>query len=249
MELADYRTIAVEIVDGIATVTLNRPQERNSVDDRMHSELTTIFGDVRRHKEARVVVLTGAGGAFCAGGDASPSRRFETFTGLTPIEEARAIIDGVLELDQPLIAACNGDALGLGAILATFADAAFIERSARIGDAHVRGGVTAGNGSAALWPLLVGLNRTKELLIGGRILAAQEAVRIGLIHALVEDGEALGAARGLAAQWAELPPAAVQSTKRALNVQLKAAVAAVLPLALALEEQTLAPLMEARRRG
>jgi len=204
---------------------------------------------VRRRKDVRIVLLTGAGEAFCAGGDSSPSRRFETFTGLTPIEEARATIDGLLELDQPLIAACNGDALGLGAILATLADVAFIERSARIGDAHVRGGVTAGNGSAALWPLLVGLNRTKELLIGGRILTSEEAVRIGLVHELVDDGQALAAARRLAAEWAALSPLAVQSTKRALNVQLKAAVAAVLPLALALEEQTLAPLMEARRRG
>ena len=249
MELTDYKTIAAEVIDGIATLTFNRADHRNSVDDRMHSELTTIFTDVRRRKDVRVVILTGAGEAFCAGGDSSPSRRFETFTGLTPIEEARMIIESLVDLDQPLIAACNGDALGLGAILASLADVAYIERGARLGDAHVRGGVTAGNGSTALWPLIVGLNRSKELLIGARILDAEEAVRIGLVHELVEPGQSLASARRLAAEWAQLDPLAVQTTKRALNVHMKAAVASVLPLALALEEQTLAPLMESRRRS
>jgi enoyl-CoA hydratase len=243
----DYRTIAIEIDDGVAVLTLDRPEHRNSVDDRMHSELATIFADVRRAKDVRAVVLTGAGDAFCSGGDSSPTRRFETFTGLTPIEEARAIVESLVDLDQPLVAAVNGDALGLGSILASLADAAVIARSARIGDAHVRGGVTAGNGSVALWPLLIGLNRSKELLLEGRILDAEEAVRIGLLRELAEDEDVLPRALAIARAWADLPAAALQTTKRALNVHLKAAVASVLPLALALEEQTLAPLMEARR--
>ena len=244
-----YETIRIEVEDGIAVLTLDRPEHRNSVDDRMHSELSTVFSDVRRRKEVLAVVLTGAGEAFCSGGDSSPSRRFETFTGLTPIEEARAIVESLLDLDQPVVAAVNGDALGLGAILATLADAAFVARSARIGDAHVRGGVTGGNGSSAVWPLLVGINRAKELLLGARLLTAEEAVRVGLVNEVVEDGEALPRALELAREWAALPTAALQTTKRALNVHLKAAVAQVLPLSLALEEQTLVPLFEARRRG
>jgi enoyl-CoA hydratase/carnithine racemase len=246
--LEDYETIAVEIADAVAVLQLNRPEHRNSVDDRMHSELTTIFTDVRKAKDVRAVVLTGAGEAFCSGGDSSPTRRFETFTGLTPVEEARAIVETLIDLDQPLVAAVNGDALGLGAILATFADAAIVARSARIGDAHVRGGVTAGNGSVALWPLLVGLNKSKELLLEARLLDAEEALRIGLVRDVVDDVDVLPRAMALAREWAELPAAALQTTKRALNVHLKAAVAQVLPLALALEEQTLAPLMEARRQ-
>lgn len=249
LRAGDYETIAVAIEDGVATLTLNRPEQRNSVDDRMHSELATIFTAVRRTKAVRAVVLTGAGEAFCSGGDNSPSRRFETFTGLSPIEEARAIVESIVDLDQPLVAAVNGDALGLGAILATFADTAFIARSARIGDAHVRGGVTAGNGSAVLWPLLIGLNRSKELLLGGQILDAEEAVRAGLVREAVDDGDVLPRALALASEWAALPALALQTTKRALNVHLKVAVAQVLPFALALEEQTLAPLLEARRPG
>jgi enoyl-CoA hydratase/carnithine racemase len=249
LRASEYETIAVEITDGVATLTLNRPEHGNSVDDRMHSELATIFTDVRRTKDVHAVVLTGAGTSFCSGGDSSPTRKFETFTGLTPIDEARTIIETLIDLDQPLVAAVNGDARGLGAILATFADAAFIARTAQIGDAHVRGGVTAGNGSAALWPLLIGLNASKELLLGGRIIDAEEAVRLGLVREAVDEAEVLPRAQALAAEWASLPTLALQTTKRALNVHLKTAVAQVLPFALALEEQTLAPLMEARRRG
>jgi enoyl-CoA hydratase len=243
-----YETITVTRDGGVAIVTLDRPEHRNSVDDRMHSELTTIFVDLRRAKDVRAILLTGAGDAFCAGGDSSPTRKFETFTGLTPIEEARATIESLVDLDQPLVAAVNGDALGLGAILASLADVAIAGRSARIGDAHVRGGVTAGNGSSAVWPILIGLNRTKELLFNSRLLDAEEAQRIGLVHEVVADEDVMPRALAQAHAWTELNPLALQTTKRALNVHLKAAVAQVLPLSLALEEQTLAPIMDARRK-
>lgn len=246
--LSSYRSIEVDVGDdGVAVLTLNRPAECNAVDDRMHSELATIFTDVRAAGDAiRAVVLTGAGGSFCAGGDKSPTRRFETFTGLTPIQEARQIVDTLLDLDQPLVAAVNGDALGLGAILATLADVAFVERRAQVGDAHVLGGVTAGNGATAIWPLLVGVNRSKRLLLGGELLSAADAVDAGLFGELVDDGTALEAALAQARVYAELPAFALQTTKRALNVHLKAAVAQVMPLALALEEQSLAQLAQTR---
>lgn len=239
--LFDYQSIAVDVrEDGVAVLTLNRPGHRNAVDDRLHSELATIFSDVRAAGSAiRAVVLTGAGDTFCAGGDRSPSRTFTTFTGLTPIQEARQIVDSLLDLDQPIVAAVNGDALGLGAILATLADAAVVERSAQVGDAHVRGGVTAGNGSSAIWPLLIGVNASKRLLLGGELLSAEEAVAIGLLGEVVDDGAALERALEQARAWAALPAFALQTTKRALNLHLKTAVAQVMPLALALEEQSL----------
>lgn len=235
--LADLQTIEVSVTGGIALLTLNRPDAENRVDDRMHSELATVWDMLRAEKSVRAAILTGAGATFCAGGDPSPDRTFQTFTGLTPIEEAQAIVDGIVALDQPLVAAVNGDALGLGAILATVADAAYAVPSARIGDRHVAGGVTAGNGSAALWPLLIGLNRSKQMLFGAELLDAAEAVKLGLVTAVVADP--LAAARAQAERWAAMPTFALQSTKRALNVHLREAVARVLPLALALEAQSL----------
>jgi enoyl-CoA hydratase len=236
----DFSTIAIAVEDGIAVLTLNRPEFENRVDDKMHSELSDVFTAVRRDKSIMAVVLTGAGDTFCAGGDGGPGRKFETFTGLTAMEEGQAIVDGILSIDQPLVAAVNGDAIGLGAILATLADAAFALPSAQLGDRHVLGGVTAGNGSAALWPLLVGINRTKQLLFGAELLDAATAVEVGLITAVADDP--LAAAREQAAGWAAMPPYALQTTKRALNQHLRAAVANVMPLALALEEQSLARL-------
>jgi enoyl-CoA hydratase len=236
----DFTTIAIAVEDGIATLTLNRPEFENRVDDKMHSELSDVFTAVRRDKSILAVVLTGAGDTFCGGGDGGPDRKFETFTGLTAMEEGQAIVDGILSIDQPLVAAVNGDAIGLGAILATLADASFITPGAQLGDRHVAGGVTAGNGSAALWPLLVGINRTKQLLFGAELLDAATAVEIGLITAVSDDP--LATAREQAVAWAAMPAYALQTTKRSLNQHLRAAVANVMPLALALEEQSLARL-------
>ncbi|GAB3434890.1 enoyl-CoA hydratase/isomerase family protein [Actinophytocola sediminis] len=236
----DYSRIRIEVDGGVGTLTLDRPDHGNAVDDAMHSELTTLFADARRDERVRVVVLTGAGTTFCRGGDSSPTRTFTTRTGLTPIEEARLIVESLLDLDKPVIASVNGDALGLGAILATLADVAFVARSARIGDRHVAGGVTAGNGSAALWPVIVGLNRAKFLVLNGELLTAGQAVEVGLAHEVVDDGADLAAATELAARWAALPRFAVRSTKSVLNLHLKAAASRALGYGLALEEQAMA---------
>jgi enoyl-CoA hydratase len=239
MNVDELERIAVRHERGVAVVALDRPEHGNAVDDRMHSELTEVFRALRRDAAVQAVVLTGSGDAFCVGGDRSPDRRFETFTGLTPIEEALEIVDTLLDLDRPVVAAVNGDALGLGAILASMADAAIVVRSARIGDQHVRGGVTAGNGSTAIWPLLIGVNRAKRLLLGGELIGAAEAVELGLLTEVVEAG-AVERATELAREWAGLPAYALRTTKRVLNAHLKHAVAQVMPYALALEEQSLA---------
>lgn len=242
--MVDYTRIRTEVDGGVATLTLDRPEHGNAVDDAMHSELTTIFVDMQRDARVGVVVLTGAGEVFCRGGDSSPERTFTTRTGLTPVQEAALIVETLLDLDKPVIAAVNGDALGLGAILATLADVAFVAPSAGIGDRHVLGGVTAGNGSAALWPVLVGLNRAKYLVLNGSVLTAEEAVSIGLVHEVADDP--LSAAQALASRWAGLPPFALRSTKSVLNRHLKAAAGQALGYGLALEEQALAEFMAGR---
>jgi enoyl-CoA hydratase len=239
VDLTDYRRIAVTREGPVTTVTLDRPERRNAVDDVMHSALTTIFTDLRRDRTTRAVVLTGAGSAFCVGGDSGPDRTFTTGTGLTPVEEAARIVQELVELHVPIVAAVNGDAFGLGAVLATLCDAAFVDAGARLGDAHVRGGVTAGNGSAALWPALIGVNRAKHLLLGSRLVDAAEAARLGLVTAAVPAGQALPAAVEQAGQWAAAPPFALQSTKRILNRHLKAAIADALEIGLAWEQQAL----------
>jgi enoyl-CoA hydratase/carnithine racemase len=232
----DYEAIQIEKTDGVAILTLNRPERLNAVNGAMHSELSTIFLALQRDPDVRAAVLTGAGRAFCAGGDFSAGADMRTKTGLTIIQEARRIVDGILDLEKPLVAAINGPATGLGATVALCCDVVIAARSARIGDPHVKMGITAGDGGAVIWPLLVGVNRAKYMLITGDLINAEEAMAMGLVNRVVEDGEALPEALALARRLAASAPYAVQSTKVAINKLLKAVSNLVLPLSLSLEE-------------
>src|SRR5690606_20918505 len=120
-------------------------------------------------------------------------------------------------IEKPVIAAVNGDAIGLGATIASLADISFMEARGRFGDPHVPSGLTAGNGSAVIWPLLIGINKTKELLLRGAILSAAEAVELGLISHLVPDGQALPSAQDVARELNRLDPFAVRTTKTTVN--------------------------------
>jgi enoyl-CoA hydratase/carnithine racemase len=181
------------------------------------------------------VVLTGAGRTFSAGGDESTERRYTTSTGRSPIEEARHIVEDVIAMSKPLVAAVNGHAIGLGAVLATLADISFLSEKAKLGDLHVHAALPAGNGAAAIWPLLVGINRAKHLLMTGEILTAAEAERFGLVTRVLPPDDVLPAAMAMAERLAGLAPQAVQGTKMAVNRLLAMASGAVLPLSLSLE--------------
>lgn len=238
LDPAAYATIGIEIDDatGVTTMTLDGPHPRNAVTDAMHSELSTVFAAAQDDGRVRVIVLTGAGHTFSTGGDTATDREYATATGRTVIEEARHIVDDVIALSKPLIAAVNGHAIGLGATLATLADVSFMDARAKLGDPHVLAALPAGNGSAVIWPLLVGLNRAKYLLMTGELLSAGEAERFGLVTRCVPEGTALAEAHALAGRLAGLAPQAVEGTKVAINRLLAAASAQVLPLSLALED-------------
>ncbi|OZM79306.1 enoyl-CoA hydratase/isomerase family protein [Pseudonocardia sp. MH-G8] len=210
----DCTRIRTHREDGILTLTLDRPEHGNAVDDDLHSELAQVFALARADDSVRVVVLTGAGRSFCLGTESGVA---------TP--GIGAVVDTLLDLDQPLIAAVNGDAFGVGAVLATLADVAYVAASARIGAGD---GPTARDDTAAVWPAIVGVNRAKFLVMNGETLAAAQAVECGLLHRAVPHGTALQAARDLARQWAAQPPAALQRTKAVLNRHVKAAVATAL---------------------
>lgn len=237
LDPAAYRTIDVTVdgATGVALLTLNRPEKANAVDDVMHSELSTVFAAAQDDGRVRAVVLTGAGRTFSAGGDESATRQYSTTTGRSPIEEARHIVEDIVGLAKPLVAAVNGHAIGLGAVLATLADISYMSESAKLGDLHVHGALPAGNGAAVIWPLLVGLNRAKYLLMTGEILSAAEAERFGLVTRVVPPPDVLPSATAMAERLAALAPQAVQGTKVAINRLLALASGTVLPLSLALE--------------
>jgi enoyl-CoA hydratase len=234
----DYETIKIEKSDGIAVLTLNRPERLNAVDGTMHSELTTLFRDVEADADIRAAVLTGAGRGFCSGGDFGPGReaQAERKSGLSMMQEARRIVDGMLDFEKPLIAAVNGAAVGLGATIALFCDIVIAARPAKFGDPHVKMGITAGDGGAVIWPLLIGINRAKQLLMTGDLITADEAYDLGLVNEVVEEGQALPTALKLAQRLAAGPPYAIQSTKISVNKLIKELSNLVLPVSLAMEE-------------
>ncbi|HET7737285.1 MAG TPA: enoyl-CoA hydratase-related protein [Tepidiformaceae bacterium] len=236
-----YSTILIEKDAGLAILTLNRPERLNAVDSRMHSELTTVFVDAQADPEVRAIVLTGAGRGFCAGGDFSPGRPItgevvERSSGMSMMQEARRIVDNLLDLEKPIVCGLNGAAVGLGATIALFCDVVIAASNARIGDTHVKMGITAGDGGAVIWPLLMGVNRAKQFLMTGDLLTAQQAYELGLVNRVVEEGQARDEAVAFARRLAAGAPYAVQSTKVSVNKYIKMVSNLVLPVSLALEE-------------
>ncbi|MBI2767333.1 MAG: enoyl-CoA hydratase/isomerase family protein [Chloroflexi bacterium] len=231
-----YETILIDKRDdGVAILTLNRPERLNAVNGAMHSELSTIFLDLQSDPDVRTAVLTGAGRGFCAGGDFSGAS-MASKSGNTMMQEARRIVDGILDLEKPIIAAINGPCTGLGATIALCCDVVYAARNARIGDPHVKMGITAGDGGAVIWPLLVGVNRAKYMLMTGDLIYAEEAQQMGLVNKVVDEGQALPEALALAQRLAKGAPFAVQSSKVAVNKIIKAISNMVLPYSLAIEE-------------
>ncbi len=235
-----YRRIRATREGPVLVLTLDRADRLNAVDGLMHAELATIFTDVAQDREAAAVVLTGAGRAFSAGGDVDWFRQLaDDPRGFDRVQlEARQIIHGLLDLEQPVIAAVNGAATGLGATLALFADTIFMADTARIGDPHVRMGIVAGDGGAIIWPWLLGPARAKEYLMTGEILSAADAERLGLVNHVVPAADCLPRALEFARRLAEGPLLAIKWTKVAVNKLLRASVNLVLDASLALEAQT-----------
>ncbi|MFE7422028.1 enoyl-CoA hydratase/isomerase family protein [Rhodococcus sp. NPDC057529] len=184
MSYNEYQYLIVDVVDRVATVTMNRPDKLNVANARLHTELSTIFDDLQRDADVDVVVLTGAGRAFSAGGDIDWMQEAvddpESFE--QTVSEAKRIIFSLLDLEKPIIAKVNGHAVGLGATLALFCDVIFAAESAKIGDPHVSVGFVAGDGGAVIWPQLIGYARAKEYLLTGDLIPASVAADIGLIN-------------------------------------------------------------------
>jgi enoyl-CoA hydratase len=218
-----YETIQIEKrADGVALATLNRPERLNAVNGRMHRELSTLARDADSDQDVRVLLLAGAGRAFCAGGD---------FGGDGPgigdsdpgalWREARQIVENLLDCSKPVVSAVQGYAMGLGATVALLADVVVAARGAAFADTHVRMGIGAGDGGAVIWPLLIGVNRAKYHLMTGERLYAEEQV--------------LKRALEIAEQLARGPAQAIAASKVPINQFIKHVSNLVLPLSLQME--------------
>jgi len=236
-----YRFVKVENDDGVATLTLNRPERRNAAHEAMHRELEDVFRDVGEDNDIRAIVQTGAGDAFCAGGDASSmdSGEFNPTGPRIPFDGVRRLINHILDVEQPIIAAVNGDAAGLGATLALFCDVTYVAEAARIGDTHVKMGLVAGDGGAVIWPMLVGLARAKPYLFTGDWISGREAERIGLVNFALPVEEVLPEATAFARRLADGATMAIRWTKYSMNKILRDQVNLALDTSMFLEAATM----------
>jgi enoyl-CoA hydratase len=229
-------TIVVSKDNGVATVTLNRPDSRNAISPRMHFELSEIWPRISADPEIDAIILTGAGKHFCVGADVKglDAGAFKNRGSMTT--EARLVVTTLLDVEQPIIAAINGDAIGLAATIALFCDITVASETARIADPHVRIGLVAGDGGAVIWPHLIGPNRAKEFLMRGSMINGADAARIGLVNYAVPAGDVMKKANELARELADGPRWAIRWTKVSVNKVLKDSVNLVLDTSLAFEE-------------
>lgn len=239
MNYAKYERIKTHRDGRILTLTISNPSKLNAVDGQMHRELAQVFYEVQEDRDADIVVLTGDGNAFSAGGDIDWMRRSAEGQEEGPSSnEGKKIIFGLLDCEKPIIAKVRGPAIGLGCTIALFCDVIFAADTARFADPHVKVGVVAGDGGAVIWPQLVGYARAKEYLMTGDPLTANEAERIGLINHVVPDAELDARVAAFAKKLAAGAPQAIKYTKVSVNLALKALAHTILDASIAYEMNT-----------
>ena len=234
---ANADVLVIEEHGAVRLVRLNRPDALNAADEVLHHRMATVWDDLEADEACRVVVLTGAGRAFCAGGDLGVIERMHRdarFRERT-LHDGMQIARRLVRFPLPLVCAVNGPAVGLGCSLVGFSDVAYIEESAYLADPHVSVGLVAGDGAVLTWPALTSLARAKEYLFTGDRIPASVAVEIGLANHVVPDGTSVEHAMSFAERLAAQPAQALRDTKRALNKHLERAMADVLDFAMTAE--------------
>ncbi|MCH7605854.1 MAG: enoyl-CoA hydratase/isomerase family protein [Chloroflexi bacterium] len=236
-DYSSYQHLLVEKQDGVALLTMNRPEVLNATNARLHNELSRIWLDLGQDPEVRVAVITGSGNAFSAGGDFEMIERTigNPEVVASTMQEAGDIVRNMINLDKPVVSAINGVAVGAGLAVALLADISIASETARITDGHVRLGVAAGDHAAVIWPLLCGMAKAKYYLLTGDFLDGKEAERIGLVSLAVPADQVMPKAMEVARKLASGSQPAIRWTKRALNQWLRMAGHTAFDYSLALE--------------
>jgi enoyl-CoA hydratase/carnithine racemase len=224
-------TIIVDRADGIVTVTMNRPERKNAGNGLMWQELRATFDEVAHSSKDRVLVLTGAGGAFCSGADITDPAGVSgdpTDPHLVRMRHFGQVMLALHEMPQPTIAKIGGIAAGAGLSMALGCDLTVASRSARLSEIFARRGLSVDGGSSWLLPRLIGLHRAKELAYFADILSAEEAQAFGLLNRVVADDELDTFVDSWARKLAAGPPLALSMTKRLLDSGLNVTMAQAL---------------------
>lgn len=212
-----YKTIILEKIEGIAKVTLNLPEKMNPLDLVMREELKDAFLKFQTDETVRVVVMTGAGRAFCAGGDITTMKNVTAPTGRDRLKNIQKLVKAMIDLEKPIIAAVNGAATGAGFHLALACDLIVASEKAKFAESFVKIGLIPDMGGFFLLPSRIGLHRAKELMLTGRIIGAKEAFDLGLLNKLVPHEALEKEVMELAQTFVKGPRRAYAMIKAALN--------------------------------
>jgi len=238
--LPDYRTLLVERRGRVLRIAFNRPDVLNAFGKIMHTEFVEALHFAASDPASDIVVLTGEGRAFSAGGDLARMEECIADPGEFEREaaDAKRLVFGLLDIEKPVIARVNGHAVGLGATIALLCDVVFAAESAKIGDPHVKVGLVAGDGGAIIWPQLLGFSRAKEYLMTGELIPAPRAAEMGLVNHAVPDGELDARVDAFCRQLLDGSTMAIRWTKTTVNIELKRIAHALMDPGIAYESLT-----------
>lgn len=236
-DLPKLGTIELAREGRLLRITMNRPDSLNAVNLELHDDLADALWFAQCDTGSDVVVITGAGRAFSAGGDLDHIENNAANPHLFDHEArvAKRIIYTLLDIDKPVVCRMNGHAVGLGATLALMCDIIFAAEGAKIGDPHVGLGLVAGDGGAVIWAQRIGLARAKEYLFTGDLLKAEKAAEIGLINHAVPADQLDEAVDGFCQRLLDGATGAIRATKILTNLELKRIAHAVMEAGIAHE--------------
>jgi len=226
-----------ELTDGVLTVTFNNPAQLNAMLTHMDDTLPRIFFEADRDPRVEIIVVTGEGRAFSAGGDLEGMKRnldgIDNF--LSGYRNGKRFMQLMLDTEKPIIAKVNGDAIGMGCTIALCADIVIASETARFADPHVKVGLAAGDGGAVFWPKNIGSALAKYFLLTGDLVSAREAKEMGLIAKVVAPEELDAEVERVVNKLRNNSMAAVRFSKSILNIPLRQDLASMVDAGFALE--------------
>jgi enoyl-CoA hydratase/carnithine racemase len=224
--MTSYKCLLYEMKDGVATLTLNRPERLNALGDTLRDDLQDAVTRASDDPEVRVMIVTGAGKGFCSGGDVKAmSERKESGSGRPLMEKVAPgrdrTVQALRDAPKPVIAAVNGAAAGAGFNLALCCDIRVASTAAKFSQAFVKRGLHPDWGGTYFLPRVVGTAKACELIFTGAIIDAEEALKLGIVSAVHPPEELLPAAQALARKIADGPPIAIRLAKRGIYHNLE----------------------------
>lgn len=237
MNFDDYSCFKFERKGRVLHMSLNQPDKLNTLAGESHTQLSKVFRDIAEDEESDIVVLTGEGRVFSAGGDIeymqylydNPKEFYRC------VREARNIVCSMLECDKIIVAKINGDAIGLGATVAVCCDMIFAADTARFGDPHNNVGLTTGDGGQIMWPQMMGFARAKHYLLTGEKFSAQDAKDMGMINDVVPKDELDAFVETYVEKLTKLPARSLRWSKTTINTPLRQWAASMMDLGMAYE--------------